>query len=240
MHDKDSPKVILNRSRAFFWNWNGWHVLFLIAPCLCLLLFVPKGRPSYLCGRLNLRLFDACLFYLVVAGVLLFCFMVSLLRFLLGRKQNTHRIRLLIATEIIIPVVVAALIIANMAHTVVSDRPPPGTVFLHGYADRVRCQVDISSIREWLKTLDKADYIPRRDFYSSEKLPKPLQGLGLGMVYLSADKSGNPTVNFSAGGGFHHWGATIGMEDLVIPESDLKFSHDAWLIVEPGVYIYAW
>ncbi|UCC99144.1 MAG: hypothetical protein JSW66_04505 [Phycisphaerales bacterium] len=104
----------------------------------------------------------------------------------------------------------------------------------------MRSRADIPAIREWLKTLDRTDYVPRRDYYSPDTLPEPLKGVSLGVIFLSADRSGKPTVNFFAGGGFNHWGATIGLEDMVIPESYLGFRYDAWLLVEPGVYVYAW
>ena len=62
----------------------------------------------------------------------------------------------------------------------------------------------------------------------------------LGVVSLSEDKNGNPEVSIYAGGDFHHWGATIGHRDMVIPESDLDFHYECWLLVEPGVYVYEW
>jgi len=223
------------------WDRKGWHVVFLIAPVACLLLLPSEGLFFYLHGRLGRHItFPTCMLYPATGGFLLFCVGASLMRLLVGWGKCTSKTRLLIAAEIGIPIVVAALCIALIFSPVESRLSPPGVAFLYGFRDRVRSRADISAIRSWLKTLDKGDYVPRRDYYSPDTLPEPLKGLGLGMVSLSEDKSGNPEVNISAGGGFHHWGATIGLEDMVIPESDLRFHYDAWLLVEPGVYVYAW
>jgi len=229
------------QKRQAGWKWKGWHVVFLVAPVACLLLFLSEGLLFYLHGRMGRHItFSMCMLYPVTGGFLLFCVGASLMRLLVGWAKYTWKTRLLIAAEIGIPIVVAGLCIARIYAPVESKLSPPGVVFLHGYRDRVKSRADIPAIRNWLKILDKEDYVPRRDYYSPDKLPEPVKGLGLGVVFLSADKSGKPTVNFSAGGGFHHWGATIGLEDMVIPESDLRFHYDALLLVQPGVYVYAW
>jgi len=56
----------------------------------------------------------------------------------------------------------------------------------------------------------------------------------------TGDKNGNPFVVISAGGGFNHWGATIGLQDTVISECDLESRYHSWLLAEPGVYVGEW
>ena len=242
MCDINNPEGVPIKAKGHSRNWKGWHVVFLVAPVACLLLFLSEGHLFYLHGRSGRHITSPmCMLYPAIGGLLLFCFGASLVRLLIGWAKCTWKTRVLIAVEIGIPIAVAALCIAQIYTPVKSQLSPPGVAFLHGFRDRVRSRADIPTIRNWLKTLDKSDYIPQRDYYSSIKLlPEPLKGLGLGGVSLSKDKNGNPEVNISAGGGFHHWGATIGLEDMVIPESDLRFHYDAWLLVEPGVYVYAW
>lgn len=111
---------------------------------------------------------------------------------------------------------------------------------LYGIRDRVKSQFDIPAIQNWLKTLDKEDYTPGRNYLSADELPESLKWMSHGNVQLSKDKNGDPFVDISAGGGFNHWGATIGTEDLVISESDLESRYHSWLFVEPGVYVGEW
>ena len=114
---------------------------------------------------------------------------------------------------------------------------PEAAAFTYGFRDRVRNQADIPAIRDWLKTLDKKDYVGQSRSLPPEKFPEALKSMWLGVVSLSEDMNGNPEVQIFAGGGFHHWEAIIGMEDMKISESDLEFRYHSWLLVEPGVYV---
>lgn len=240
MHDNDEGIVAQTGETQSGWNWREWHVVYIVTPVVFLLLLVSQGLLCYSCGRLGRRMTDlVCMLYPAVAGLLVFCFSASIIRLLVHWAKHTWRIRLLIAAEIVIPVAVAFLCVAPIFTPVRSALPPPGVAFLHGFADRVRSRADIPAIRNWMKTLNKGDYVRRRDYYHSDKLPEAFKGLGLGGIFLSEDENGNPKVNFAAGGGFHHWGGIIGLRGLVIPESDINH-YDAWLLVEPGVYVYAW
>jgi len=221
-------------------KWKDSHVVFLVLPILCILL-VPFMSISYsLCGRLSRHIIlVVCMCYTALVIFMIFCFFASMVRLIYVWRKCTWAKRTLIITEIYLPIVSVVLLMMLLPLLVESQlRPDEGG--LYGLRDRVRSQADIPAIRNWLKTLDKEDYVPRRDYYSPDKLPEPVKGLGLGVVFLSADKSGKPTVNFYSGGGFHHWGVTIGLEDMEIPESDLSFHYDALLLVQPGVYVYGW
>jgi hypothetical protein len=149
-----------------------------------------------------------------------------------GKENSNHHRNL--------PHSICGLINDSTAFLVESQLWPDAGAFIYGLRDRVRNQADIPAIRNWLKTLDKKDYIPRRDYLSADELPEALKAMCFGVVSLSEDKNGNPEVYIFAGGGFHHWGATIGMEDMVISESDLESRYECWLLVEPGVYVYEW
>jgi len=222
-------------------DWNMRDAL-MSAALVAFIIIAPLGGIEYLNGRFNIHsiLFDACI-VVPTGGILVIVFViVSTVQLLCSWKRYTNRKRLIRIAQIGIPIVFITLFIVSVFTPVESHLPPPGVIFLYGFRDRVKSRADVPAIRNWLETLDKRDYVPQHDYYSADKLPEPLKRLGLGKVSLSKDNDGNPQVRISTGGGFNHWGAAIGLEDMVIPESDLSFHYDAWLLVEPGVYVYGW
>lgn len=172
---------------------------------------------------------------------MIFCFFASIARLIYVWRKRTWAKRTLIITEICLPIVFVALIIMPMRLRVESQLWPDAAAFTYGLRDRVRSQADIPAIRDWLKTLDKEDYTGHPGYLPPDRFPESLKAMCFGVVSLSEDKNGNPEVHISAGGGFHHWGATIGLEDMEIPESDLdSLYNSSWLLVEPGVYVGEW
>jgi len=214
------------------------HVVFLVLPILCIIFVSFWGFTGYLCGRLSIHM--PCILYPLAFILMIFCFFVSIVRLIDAWRKCTWAKRTLIITEICLPIVFVVLLIMPMRRRVESQLWPDAAAFTYGLRDRVRSQADILAIRDWLKTLDKKDYIPRRDYLSADELPEALKAMCFGVVSLSEDKNGNPEVYIFAGGGFHHWGATIGLEDMVISESDLESRYECWLLVEPGVYVGEW
>ena len=146
--------------------------------------------------------------------------------------------RILITTEISLPIVFVVSFMMLSPLMIESQLWPDAGPFVYGFRDRIRSKADIPAIRGWLRTLDKEDYSGHRKDLRPDKLPKPLKALSFGNVSLSEDQNGNHEVNISAGGGFFHWGATIGMEDMEIPEADLDSHYESWLLVEPGAYVF--
>ena len=217
------------------------HVVFLALPILCILLVPFWGLIGYMCGRLSRHIpIVVCMIYPLAVILMIFCFFASIARLIYAWRKCTWAKRTLIITEICLPIVFVAWLIMPMYLRVESQLWPDAAAFTYGLRDRVRSQADIPAIRDWLKTLDKKDYIPRRDYLLADELPEALKAMCFGVVSLSEDKNGNPEVYIFAGGDFHHWGATIGMEDMVISESDLESRYDSWLLVEPGVYVGEW
>jgi len=237
---KEHIKPIRTENKKPHRNWKDSHVVFLVLPVLCIL-FVPFWDIAvYLLGGLSLHMpIIVCMLYPVLVILMIFCFFASIARLIGAWRKSTWAKRTLIITEICLPLVCVVSLMMPLPLLVKSQlRPDAGG--LYGIRDRVRSQVDIPAIQNWLKTLDKEDYTPRSDYLSADKLPEPLKWMSFGSVHLSEDKNGNPFVDISAGGGFFHWGATIGMEDMVISESDLESRYDSWLLVEPGVYVGEW
>lgn len=243
MDMKEHIKPIQTEDKKSRGKWKDSHVVFLVLPILCILL-VPFMSISYsLCGRLSRHILLVYMCYTALVIFMIFCFFASIARLIDAWKKCTWAKRTLIITEICLPLVCVVLLMMLLPLLVESQlRPDAGG--LYGLRDRVRSQADIPAIRNWLKTLDNEDYTPRSDYLSADKLPEPLKWMSFGSVHLSEDKNGNPYVVISAGvfdhWGANHWGATIGLEDMVISESDLESRYECWLLVEPGVYVYEW
>lgn len=221
-------------------KWKDSHVVFLALPILCIL-FVPFwGLTCFLYGFLSLQMpIITRMLYPALVILMIFCFFASIARLIGAWRKSTWAKRTLIITEICLPLVCVVSLMMPLP-LLVESQSWSDAGGLYGLRDRVRSQADIPAIRDWLKTLDKKDYIPRRDYLLADELPEALKAMCFGVVSLSEDKNGNPEVYIFAGGGFHHWGATIGLEDMVISESDLEFRYECWLLVEPGVYVYEW
>ena len=223
------------------WKWKEPHMVFLVLPVLCILFVAFWGLTGYLWGRLSIQMpVIARMLYPLAFILMILCFFASIARLIYAWRNCTWARRTLIITEICLPILFVVLFIMPMRLRVESQLWPDAAAFTYGLRDRVRSQADIPAIRNWLKTLDKKDYVPRRDYLSADEMPEPLKAMCFGVVSLSADKNGNPKINISAGGGFHHWGATIGLEDMEISESDLESQYECWLLIEPGVYVGEW
>jgi hypothetical protein len=195
----------------------------------------------YLYGRLNFHISSAiCIIQPTIGIFIIACPLIGITRLFYNRTKHSFKKRFLIITEICIQIVLTVLLIKPSLIPYGTSLRPPAKAFLYGFRDRIRNRADISAIRNWLKTLDKEDYDQHQNYVPYDQLPKSLKALKSGIVHLSYDKQGNPYVRILSGGGFSHWGVTIGMEDMEISESDLSFHYDLWLLVEPGVYIYLW
>jgi hypothetical protein len=169
------------------------------------------------------------------------CLFVGVVRWLRGRRRGTRKEKLIRIAEVIVPLVFMALYMVPRRTPIESLFWPGATPFTYGFRDRVKSKADIPAIRDWLKTLDKVDPSVLPHDVPPSECPESLRALTHRRVYLVADKDGNPiAVNIFEGGGFFHWGATIGMENMEIPVSKLKDEYEVWLLAELGVYVYEW
>lgn len=220
-------------------RWRDSHVVFLVLPVFCIFL-IPLGGLLYLFGRLSFHPLLAIWFLYPAFGVfMIYCFVAGVWRLFSGWKRHTMMKKALITVEIAIPVVFVLFFVLPLCGF--SFRLPlwPGGPHLCGFADRIRSKADVPAIRAWLRTLDEDYYIPHDNRLPREKWPKSLKALKPPTVIVTPDKNRNPYLMIWYGAGFEHWGATIGFQDLVIPESDLNSQYYTWLLVEPGVYVYA-
>ena len=239
-NNKENIETAQSQERKSPLDWNKWDAIFFVLPII-LTILVPLGGLPYLCGRLSRHLLlDICIFYPASGIFIIFCFFASIVRLISGLRRYTWKKKSLIITEIGIPVLFVALFIIFFFIPIESDLPHPGKAFTYGLRDRVRSKADIPAIRDWLRTLSKEDYAKQAVSLPSSEWPKSLKALKPGAVLVSADKNDNPQIRISWGGGLFHWGVAIGMEDMVIPPSDLSRFAECWLLVEPGVYVYDW
>ena len=219
-------------------NWKESHVIFLVLPII-LTMLVPLGGIFYLYGRLSWHIgMVVFMFYLPAYVFIIYCFFASIVRLFGGWRKHTWRKRILIITEVGIPVVFIVLFIIPFFIPIESDLWPPGKAFTYGFRNRMKSKADIEAIRDWLGTLDKEDYDVHSVRLHPDKWPKSLKLLNPNGVTLLADKNADPQVIITWGGGFFHWGVVIGMDDMVITPSDISQWAECWLLVEPGVYVW--
>ena len=238
MNVKENTETTKTKERKSSRNWKEPHMIFHVLPIICIILF-SLGGFLYLCGRLNYNA-GTCILYPAIGGLIIWCFLASTGRLFNALKKHIWKRKLIIAAEVVIPIVFIMLL---FVHAFVTDEPylwPPGRAFTYGFRDRIKSKADIPAIRDWLQTLSKEDYTVENVRIPPDEWPNSLKVLDPDptSVYLWTDKNGNPKIRITWGGAIFHWGVTIGMEDMEIPSSYLNNFFDSWLLVEPGVYIW--
>jgi hypothetical protein len=149
--------------------------------------------------------------------------------------------KILLFTQICLPIVFVVVCVIGSPLLTKSRLWPDATPFTYGFRDRIRSKADIPAIRVWLRTFDKSAYQEPGDPVPRDQWPESLRALKPPWrVFLEPDKKGNPQIRIVWGGGIFHWGLTIGTEDMEIPPAELDDKFEAWLPVEPGVYVYDW
>jgi hypothetical protein len=177
--------------------------------------------------------------YPAIGIFILCCFVAGIRRLSGGWRKHSEKRKLLIAAEIGLAVIFVELFMIPFFAPVKSDLRFPVSAFTYGFRDRIRSEADIPAIRDWLRTLDKEDFPELGDRLPRDKWPESLKALKPPRsVYLEADSNGRPQLRIIWGGGFFHWGVTIGLEDMEIPPSKLTDGYESWLLVEPGVYVW--
>ena len=219
------------------WDLMELDVVFLVVP-LVLTILIPTGILLYAFGRLSWHAGLLGMLQLAAVGLIVLCFVAGAARLLAGRRKYTRTRKLLGIAEVAIPIVFGTLSVIGSPLLTKSRLWPDATPFTYGFRDRIRSRADIPAIRSWLRTFDKSAYQEPGDRVPPDKWPESLRTLKDGVVMLEADDNGNPQVRIIWGGGFFHWGVTIGLEDMEIPPSKLNDGYESWLLVEPGFYVW--
>ncbi len=89
-----------------------------------------------------------------------------------------------------------------------------------------------------MRTLDKEEYEDFSVRLPRDEWPKSLKVLSPNSLTLLADKNGNPKIIMLWGAAVYHWGVVIGMEDMVVPQSEINQQDEYWIFVEPGFYVW--
>ncbi len=239
MYKSESTQTKQTKGLKPGWNLMESDVVFLLLP-LVLTVFVPTGALLYVFGRLSWHAGLLGLFHLAAIGFIFFCFVASAVRLLLGWRRYTGKRKLLGIAGIAIPIVFGMLCVIGSPVLTKSRMWPDATPFTYGFRDRIRSKADIPALRAWLRTFNKSAYEEPGDRVPPDQWPESLKALKPPWrVFLEPDKKGNPQIRIVWGGAIFHWGLTIGTEDMEIPPSQLD-EFEAWLLLEPGVYVYEW
>ena len=238
MDKKENIETAQEMERKPGRNWKESYVIFIVLPIL-LTMLVPLGGIFYIYGRLSWHIGMVVFMFNLPAGVFIIYRFFASIRLFGGWRKHTERKRILIITEVGIPVVFIVLFIIPFFIPIKSAWPPC-KAFTYGFRNRMKSKADIEAIRDWLGTLDKEDYDVQSNRLQPDKWPKSLKVLNPKSITLLADKNGNPQVRMMWGAAIFHWGFVVGMEDMVIPPSDFNQWDEYWLLVEPGVYVYDW
>ena len=91
------------------------HVVFLALPILCIFFVSFWGFTGYICGRLSRHIpIVVCMIYPVAVILMILCFFASIARLIYAWRKCTWARRMLIITEICLPIVFVALLIMPM------------------------------------------------------------------------------------------------------------------------------
>ena len=221
------------------WNLMESDVGFLALP-LVLTILVPTGALLYVFGRLSWHVGLLLIFHMGAAGFIVCCFLASAARLLAGWRRYTGNRKLLGIAEVGIPMVFAILCVIGSPLLTKSWLWPDATPFTYGFRDRIRSRADIPAIRAWLRTFDKSGYDEHGDRVPADQWPESLRQVKPDVVILEVNQNGSPRIRIIWGGAILRWGATIALEDMEIPPSSLSKWYEAWLLLEPGVYVYDW
>jgi hypothetical protein len=217
------------------WNKKRSFVVFVVLPIIFIVL-IPLGGLLYLCGRLSLHAgLVMCMLYPATGIFIIFCFVTGIARLTRGWRGD---MKILFITQVGLPILFVILSFIGSPILIKSRLWPDATPFTYGFRDRIKSKADIPAIRAWLRTLAKSDYYEAINRLPPSQWPESLRAIKPGVVMLEADDNGNPRVRIIWGGGFFHWGVTIGLEDMKIPPSKLDEHYETWLLVEPGVYVF--
>lgn len=226
-------------------DWNMWDVITSVA-LLAFIVTVPLGGLEYLDGRFNIHwsahsfFRDSCIIGLIVLVSTVAFFIISAVRLVCSlirhtKKRYTNRKRAIRIAQIAIHTVFATSFVVSVFTPVDVPLWQPGyKPFIYGFRERIRSEVDIEDVRDWLKTRSKENCDGKQIAISpdpshlekywpeSPEWPDSFKVCCPRFAYLDLDENGNPKVELRWGGFLGHWGVEIGMEDMEIPPSDFK------------------
>ncbi len=222
--------------------WNKQVVIFIVLPII-LTILIPLRGLDYLCGRFSpyaITLAYVSILYLVIGSFIIYCFFAGIVRLFGGWRKHTGKKKLLIVSEIAIPLLFVALFIIPFFIPNDSDmRWLVYKPFTYGFRDRIRSKVDVEAIRDWLGTLSEEYFRTGHFTYiPSDEWSKSLRRLNPRRVIPFTDENGNRKIKISWGAFIGFWGVDIGMRNMKTPPSDFRLYGEYRLPLEPGIYVW--
>lgn len=234
-------------------DWNKWDLIFSVT-IIVFIIFIPLGGIIYLGGRFSsypVSFFYACIMYF--SGIiLLFVFFIAVaIQILCNWKIYTSRKKIIKTIQFgILITFFTSFVIPTFTHIETYLWQPGYKLTTYGYRDRLRKEVDIEAVREWLRTLRKEDCTGERiDLVSgsdyskrywpdSIEWPKSLKVLNPRFVSLNLDENWKPKIRLTWVEFMAFVGVEIGMEDMEIPPSDFSNYGEYRLPLESGAYVW--
>ena len=207
-----------------------WDIIYIAVPILGLLL-LNCGVLFYICGRIN---FHLAFFVFAMPSFLAALFVFFFINFIRFLRQNVWKRKFLIFIELCLPLLIVLLPFVGSINLWGSNDP-----FLCGHRDHTIKKINIKEAQAWLKTIIDENGKFKKEI-SHDDIPEFLKKAGYYRIYI--DEFENPLISSDHGGGFFHWGTTIGTEDMAYTESQIneKRKHDEEvLLIQPGFYAFA-
>lgn len=233
---KENIKPIRSEDKKPRGKWKDSYMLFLVLPII-LLVLIPLGGAFYLCGRFSPN--TIYIFYFVLPAYCIFsiiCLITCMVRLFRDWRSHTRNRKVLLATEIAIPLVLVASYVASAIDPKISW--PSVEFFMRGFGDSITVSADFDAVRLWLQTLDNEELSEYGRTLSYDKWPESLRILKPSKVFLLADEGGDPKVRLKWGGGVFSWGIVVGMQGMEFPQSDLRLHGELRLPLVPGAYVW--
>jgi len=157
---------------------------------------------------------------LPLAGICLLLALIRILVYWPRHIRDRKRLR-----KLQIGVVLGLVIYLGLPFT--GLLPPGYKTHTWGFRRYVRNQVDVSTIRAWLKTVDPngctgQDAGPDAWPVQRDDWPQPVVSMDPDYAALVLDEDGRPALRLGWSGFDALWGLTIGSEDMAIPKTRPK------------------
>jgi hypothetical protein len=234
-------------------DWDLLDLFFSVGLTLAII-SVPFGGIEYLNGRFDtsyLFFLDACfVFPVMMLFVIVFSFL-GVVQLICFWKKYTKRKKIIKILQTGVSIVFITSFIISFFTPLKPYLWQPGyKPFTYGFRERIRSEADIEDIRSWLKTLSKEDCNGKTiDLFSNHNFRKSnwpdsinwhksLTLFNPHYVNLDLNENKNQKVRLTWGGPFGHWGFEIGMENMIIPQSDFSQFGEFRLPLEPGAYVW--
>lgn len=203
--------------------WLLWDAPFL--GFLLLFAALENSYPviSYVGGLRNegILAFRAILWLAVLTSLAGLCLIVAIIRIFAFWPRHIHSLKTL--RKLQVGVIITLIVLLVLPFTKLT--PPGYKTYTWGFRRYVQENVNVSSIQQWLATVDPNALIETKvdvtDWHQQrDGWPESVMQTHPDYVTLALDEDGHPTIRLTWSGGFDSvWGLTIGPETMRTPET---------------------